>query len=291
MLIAESLTALTQRLRNTGMVYVDRDHVSDLDWSGVDYYVLRRMSGRRFDAYQHTETARAMIRVVGDRGRQTYRHFRWAPGARPHEHLFKWCIDPIGQGGGPESTASPVAESLTLITGGLVYRRLRTRLWFLNLPSLIFACSWPWVLEWGRSDLYLALTRGTPFEMIADWVGVQGGHAQLSDALIRWHRANEDVRPMTRLAAALALFEATEPLRMAGGALIERQAEDWTEHREAFNEWDRWVWTGGKGPEPEVSKDVKQSPETAAALEHLLSFGKGCPRRDSTPKIKQAMVG
>lgn len=291
MLIAESLVSLQARLRNVGMLYVDRDLASSLDWSGIPHGVLKSMSGRRFDAHQHTETARAVIRVTGSNAvgiRQMHRHFRWAPDAKPHQHLWKWVLDPIGKGAGREWSGSLVAKSLTRLTGGVHSTRLRTRLWFFDLADVIWAASWPWLPEWGSSDLYLALAGREPLELIADWLGSQG-KIELGEALVLWHRADGAGATARRL-AALAVFKAAEPLRVAAQEYIQCEGDDDSRYHAAFNVWDNWVWSGRKGPEPELPPRIA-SDETKAALEQLLAIGKGCPRKVSTPKLEQAMVG
>lgn len=252
------LDLIKPRLNGAGILYVSIDRVREV----YPHWPERPMRS-------HTDTAMAVVRATSEvtshqngrkyrTSRKLHRHFA-APCSE--FNAYPWVID-NREISWPETTTSIVAKDMTRFAGGLTSSPKKTRLWFPDLASCLFACAWPWADEWSASNLHRALM-DQRIEVVADYLQ-HAGLVDLGTALMLWEHHD-------RAEAAVALFRAAKPIRQAARKLATQQRVESEVHAKAH-----YVWAyhdDRRGDEP-VYVESERIHELRA---ELLAFGAGVP--------------
>jgi hypothetical protein len=262
------LDLLRARLNNIAILYVSVDRVHEVD-PRVQVPAKRAHTDTSMAFFRVTnrETTGRMNRTARERpiGRQQYRQF-----AAPVLEFrgWPWVIDPR-EVSWPETTSSIVAKDMTRFSNGLTTSPKKTRLWFQDLAAALVASAWPWMNVWAESDLHRAL-QGQRIEVVADYIQQQG-LVDLGAALLLWEYRKDDDDPGTRAEAAVGVFKAAEPIRLAARKLATQARVEIDAHRTAHFHWA--YNQHRRGPEPMFA----ESERVQELRRELLAFGAGVP--------------
>jgi hypothetical protein len=266
------LDLLRARLNNIAILYVSVDRVHEVD-PRVQVPVKRAHTDTSMAFFRVTnrETTGRMRRTERERpiGRQQYRQFA-APSLE--FRAWPWVIDPR-EVSWPEHTSSTVAKDTTRFANGRTTSPKKTRLWFQDLAAALVASAWPWMNVWAESDLHRAL-QGQRIEVVADYLQ-HVGPAELGAALMVWEYCKDDAA--ARAEAAVAVFKAAEPIRLAARKLATQARVEIEAHQKAHFHWA--YNQHRRGPEPEFA----ESERVQELRRELLAFGAGVPLPRAAP--------